>query len=150
MKHRHILTFFVAFLFMTIVPDSDAALVKRPEKGRAPFPKYVKFAQNRNQFPCNARLRFKGLCFVEQTDPWGAASVVRIPFNSPNGKGRLNAYGVVVHAIMVGDVVVGGSYSTGKNVTWNFDTFYREGKRRGKVTFYVDGKYWHYRDYPLE
>lgn len=47
----------------------------------------------------------------------GAASVVRIPFNSPNGKGRLNAYGVVVHAIMVGDVVVGGSYSTGKNVT---------------------------------
>lgn len=36
---------------------------------------------------------------------------------------------------MVGDVVVGGSYSTGKNVTWNFDTFYREGKRRGKVTF---------------
>ena len=34
MKHRHILTFFVAFLFMTIVPDSDAALVKRPEKGR--------------------------------------------------------------------------------------------------------------------
>lgn len=51
---------------------------------------------------------------------------------------------------MVGDVVVGGSYSTGKNVTRNFDTFYREGKRRGKVTFYVDGKYWHYRDYPLE
>ncbi|EIY8647686.1 hypothetical protein MOG63_005124, partial [Escherichia coli] len=89
MKHRHILTFFVAFLFMTIVPDSDAALVKRPEKGRAPFPEYVEFAQNRNQFPCNARLRFKGLCFVEQTDPWGAASVVRIPFNSPNGKGRL-------------------------------------------------------------
>ncbi|MGN9528403.1 hypothetical protein ACTMQE_22390 [Escherichia coli] len=70
MKHRHILTFFVAFLFMTIVPDSDAALVKRPEKGRAPFPEYVEFAQNRNQFPCNARLRFKGLCFVEQTDPW--------------------------------------------------------------------------------
>lgn len=76
MKHRHILTFFVAFLFMTIVPDSDAALVKRPEKGRAPFPEYVEFAQNRNQFPCNARLRFKGLCFVEQTDPQGAASVV--------------------------------------------------------------------------
>lgn len=45
MKHRHILTFFVAFLFMTIVPDSDAALVKRPEKGRAPFPEYVEFAQ---------------------------------------------------------------------------------------------------------
>ena len=39
---------------------------------------------------------------------------------------------------MVGDVVVGGSYSTGKNVTWNFDTFDREGKRRGKVTFCVD------------
>ena len=52
MKHRHILTFFVAFLFMTIVPDSDAALVKRPEKGRAPFPEYVEFAQNRNQFRC--------------------------------------------------------------------------------------------------
>ncbi len=57
---------------------------------------------------------------------------------------------MVVQAIMVGVVVVGGSYSSGLNVTWNFVTFYREGKRSGKVTFYVDGKYWLYRDYPLE
>lgn len=69
MKHRHILTFFVAFLFMTIVPDSDAALVKRPEKGRAPFPEYVEFAQNRNQFPCNARLRFKGSALLNKLTP---------------------------------------------------------------------------------
>lgn len=150
MKRLHTLMFILAFLSIGIIPESNAYLIKRPEVGSAPYPEYVEFAKNGNPFPCTARALFLNKCFVVGTDPWNAASIVKIPITDPKTGKKVAAYGLVVHALMLGDVVVGSNYIGNKKVSWKFSSFQRNGKYRGRVDLYLDGKHWNHRTYPLE
>lgn len=152
MKRLHALMFILAFLSIGIIPESNAYLIKRPEVGSAPYPEYVEWPKVPGaMFPCTARDVFLNKCSVLGSDPWNAASIVKIPVTDPKTKKKGNSYGVVIHARLAGDIVAGTSDTANvKKISWEFSSYQKDGKYRGRVKIYLDGKFFTSRTYPLE